>query len=198
MKQYTIVRRPEQLDWDQIPALQINELYNTEPVDIKAEARLCYDDEAIYVHLQAVEQNISAKYTGILDEVSEDSCLEFFFSPIEGDTRYFNIEVNPNGAMYLGFGPSIQGLCRLIPEYPEIFPKAEYTEDGWKVTYAVPHSFVRRFFPAYSPAPGKSIKANCYKCGSLKEPVHYMCWCPVVPQKCAFHNPSRFGTMYFG
>lgn len=197
MKEYIIVRRPQKLDWEQIPALQISEPYHTGPVDITAEARLCYDDEALYVHLQAVEQNISAQYTGPLDEVSEDSCLEFFFSPMEGDTRYFNIEVNPNGAIYLGFGPHIQGLCRLIPENPVIIPKPEYTQDGWKVTYAVPHSFVRQFFPEYSPAPGKSIRANCYKCGSLKEPEHYLCWCSVVPQKCAFHNPSRFGIMHF-
>lgn len=198
MKEYTIVRRPAQLNWEQIPALQINELHNTPPVDITAEARLCYDNEALYVHLQAVEKNISAQYTGPLDEVSEDSCLEFFFCPMEGDSRYFNIEVNPNSAMYLGFGPSVQELVRLIQEEPILAPKSEYTNDGWKVTYAIPHAFVRRFFPEYSPAPGKSIRANCYKCGSLKEPRHYLCWCPVVPQKCAFHNPSRFGTMHFG
>ena len=198
MKEYTIIRRPAELDWSTVPALQINELYNTPPVDITAEARLCYDNEAIYVHLQAKEKNISAQYTGLLDEVSDDSCLEFFFCPMQGDSRYFNIESNPNGAMFLGFGPSVQELCRLIQEEPVIAPRASYTADGWKVEYEIPHSFVRRFFPDYSPAPGKSIKANCYKCGALKEPQHYMCWCPVVPQRCAFHNPSRFGTMYFG
>ena len=198
MKEYTIVRRPENMDWSQVPALQIDERYQTPPVDVTAEARICYDDEALYVHLQAVEKNISAQYTGLLDEVSEDSCLEFFFSPMPGDTRYFNIEVNPNSAMYLGFGPDVDGLVRLIQETPILAPKAEYTDDGWKVTYAIPHSFVRRFFPDYSPAPGKSIRANCYKCGVLTDPVHFMCWCPVVSQRCAFHNPSRFGTMYFG
>ena len=197
MKEYTITRRPSQLDWDRIPALQIDELYQTEPVDVKAAARLCYDDEALYIRLQAVEKNISAQYTGLLDEVSEDSCLEFFFCPMEGDTRYFNVEVNPNSAMYLGFGPDIDGLCRLIQEESTIAPKAEYTKDGWRVNLTIPHAFVRRFFPSYSPAPGKSIRANCYKCCALKEPVHYLCWCPVVPQRCAFHNPSRFGTMYF-
>ena len=197
MKEYTILRRPQVLDWDQIPALQIDELYKTESTDVKAEARLCYDEEALYVRLRAVEKDISAQYTGALDEVSEDSCLEFFFSPMEGDTRYFNIEINPNSAMYLGFGPDISGLCRLIQEEATIAPKAEYTEDGWQVNLTIPHSFVRRFFPEYSPSSGKSIRANCYKCRSLIKPAHYLCWCPVVPQRCAFHNPSKFGTMYF-
>lgn len=198
MKEYTIIPRPETLDWSQIPALQICELFDTPPVDITAEARLCYDDQAIYVHLQTRETNISARYTGLLDEVSDDSCLEFFFCPMEGDSRYFNIEVNPNGALFLGFGPSVQELCRLIQVEPVIVPKAEYTQDGWKVTYAIPHAFVRRFFPAYAPAPGKSIRANCYKCCVLNEPEHYIAWCSVVPQRCAFHNPSRFGIMHFG
>ncbi len=197
MKEYTIIRRPEVLDWSSIPALQIDELFSTAPLDITAQARLCYDDQALYVHMQAVEKDIVANYTGLLDPVSDESCLEFFFSPREGDLRYFNIETNPNGALFLGFGPNVQELVRLIQPEPVIVPQTARTADGWQVSYAIPHSFVRRFFPEYAPVPGKSIRANCYKCGVVTPREHYMCWCPVVPQKSAFHNPSLFGTMYF-
>ena len=173
MKEYTIVRRPENLDWSQIPALQINELHNTPPVDITAEARLCYDDEAIYVHLQAVEKNISAQYTGLLDEVSDDSCLEFFFCPMEGDSRYFNIESNPNGAMFLGFGPSVQELCRLIQEEPVIAPRASYTEDGWKVEsrrremLPSPVFWPREFHGLYGPWGHKETRLSNFHFTSL-------------------------------
>lgn len=198
MKEYTITRINGAPDWSTVPALQINELHNTPPVDISAQAQVCYDDTALYVRLRAVEKNIRAELTGKLDEVCEDSCLEFFFSPIPGDSRYFNIEVNPNGAMFLGFASQVENLIRLIPEEAPIIPRPVRTADGWEVSYEIPYDFIRLFFPNFNPAPGGAIRANCYKCGELTDPKHFMCWCPVIRRPCAFHNPDKFGTMYFG
>ena len=197
MKTYVISKKPEVLDWNEIPALYMDTCLWNSPGQVEPKAQLCYDEEALYVRLSTKEANIRAEETGKYGMPCLDSCLEFFFCPMEGDIRYFNIESNPNGAMFLGFGPSVQELCRLIQEEPVIAPRASYTEDGWKVEYEVPHSFVRRFFPDYPPAPGKSILANCYKCSGLSATPHWLCWCPVVEQPCAFHNPSCFGTMYF-
>ncbi len=199
MDTYTIVKRPAELDWGKIPALQIDHWHQTEPMPISAQAQICYDDTALYVRLSAVEPNIKATYSGLLDEVSEDSCLEFFFSPKAGDRRYFNIEINPNGAMYLGFGPSINDLMRLIPEEKQIVPQITMTGDGWIVEYAIPYSFIRVFFPDFSPVSGDTMKANCYKCADAGEnnPPHSLCWKPVVPRRCSFHNPDCFGTMIF-
>lgn len=198
MKEYTITRCNGTPDWSTVPALQINELHHTPQVDIRAQAQVCYDDEALYIHMEAEEKDVRATYNGLLDEVCEDSCLEFFFSPIPGDKRYFNIEMNPNGAMYFGFGSNCENLVRLIPEEPAIKPVINRTEKGWNVTYAFPFEFVRRFFPEFAPAPGGFIRANCYKCGEKTDPKHFMCWCPVVVRPHAFHNPEVFGTMYFG
>lgn len=200
MREYTIIRRPADFSWDKVPALPIDQHFNTDPnIPITAQGQICYDETAMYVRLSAVESDISAVYTGLLDEVSEDSCLEFFFSPINGDRRYFNFECNPNGAMYMGFGSSVDDLVRLIQEEPVIVPTAQYTADGWEVTYTIPHEFVRRFFPGYSPAPGSAIRANCFKCGSLTPIRHYITWSAVVKlPRASFHNPDCFGIMYFG
>lgn len=198
MKEYTITRCNGQPDWSTVPALQIDELYKTPAVPITAQAQICYDDNALYIHMCAQEKNIRAEHTGPLDEVCEDSCLEFFFCPMPDDKRYFNIEMNPNGAMYLGFASSCDDLVRLICEQPVIEPVINRTETSWDVTYSLPFAFVRRFFPEFSPAPGGSIRANCYKCGEKTDPKHFLCWCPVVPRPCAFHNPDIFGNMYFG
>ena len=198
MKEYTIVRRPENLDWNNIPSLQMNCLYETEPLPISAQAQLCYDDEALYVRLSAVEEHIRAENFGTLDEICEDSCLEFFFSPMEGDRRYFNIECNLNEKLYLGMGSNVQTLVRFVPEFPAIHPKAQRTADGWETVYSVPYSFIRQFFPDFSPAPGKTMKANFYKCGDKTVQPHYLCWCPVVKLPAAsFHNPDTFGTLRF-
>ena len=198
MKEYTITRINGTPDWNTVPALQINELHKTPQVDIRAQAQICYDDEALYIHLEAEEKDVRGTYTGLLDEVCEDSCLEFFFSPINGDRRYFNIEMNPNGAMFFGFGSNCDNLVRLICEEPVIKPVVQRTDKGWNVTYSFPFEFVRRFFPTFAPVPGSFIRANCFKCGEKTDPKHFMCWCPVVPIPHAFHNPDCFGTMYFG
>ena len=88
MRNYTILRKPENLDWSTIPAASIDNLLWTPSVDITSKAQLCYDGEAIYVRLSAKEANIRAEENGPLGTPCQDSCLEFFFAPIEGDDRY--------------------------------------------------------------------------------------------------------------
>ena len=68
------------------------------------------------MRLRARERDIRAEYTGLTDMPCEDSCLEFFFSPRPGDSRYFNIEFNPNCCMYLGLCDGRDALVRLLPE----------------------------------------------------------------------------------
>lgn len=193
METYTIFKKS---DWNTIPALQIASPLFPSASGITAQAQICYDDAALYVRLSAVEHNIRAEHTGLLDEVCEDSCLEFFFEPMQ-DGRYFNLEINPNGAMYFGFGTSLQNLYRLIPETHPIHPVIARTEGGWTVEYAIPFDFVRLFFPDFSPAPGKVMRGNCFKCGDLTDHPHWLCWNPVPAERATFHCSEYFGTMQF-
>ena len=198
MKTHTISHISDTLDWAKIPAVSIDTPCQTPAVDISATAQICYDLEALYVRLAAKEANIRAEYTGLLDAPCEDSCLEFFFSPMEGDPRYFNIEFNPNCCMYLGIGSSIQDLVRLIPEEGNPFsPKASRTSDGWEISYRIPFSFIRRFFPDFSPASGKTIRANFYKCGDLTAVEHYFSWNAITGDVLSFHRPCDFGLLTF-
>lgn len=196
MKEYTIQRRSAVLDWNKIPALKIDCLLWTPEIPISAEAKLCYDEEAIYVHLSAREPNIRAENTGVLDFPYEDSCLEFFISPVHDDPRYMNIEINPNGCMFLGLGgPS--GFTRLLPIAPAITPNICRTDNGWNLTYALPCSLIRHFFPDFMPVSGGCIRANCYKCGDLTVQPHYLAWNPIPLPSPNFHCPEYFGRMQF-
>lgn len=198
MRTHVISKRPEYLDWAQIPVAAIDHLLWTPEVDICANARICYDENALYLHLSAKEKNIKAEYTGRLDEPCNDSCLEFFFSPIPGDNRYFNIEFNPNLCMYLGLGDGNGNLIRLLPEGENSFePKATRTEDGWELTYRVPFSFIRIFFPEFSAESGKRIRANFYKCGDETVQPHFFAWNRVTSETPAFHRPCDFGELVF-
>lgn len=198
MRTHTIPRKPDTLDWAQIPAVSLDQQLWTPPVDISATAQICYDEEALFVRLAAREARIRAELTGLLDQPCLDSCLEFFFSPIPEDGRYFNIEFNPNCCMFLGFGSGREDLVRLLPggENP-LRPQAAPTADGWEITYQIPVSFVRRFFPDFAPAPGRSIRGNFYKCGDLTPQQHFFAWNRITSETPDFHRSCDFGVMEF-
>ena len=192
------MKKPELLDWTCVPVAPIDIHLQEENVDISATAQVCYDEEALYVRLTANEKNIRAEYTGVLDAPCNDSCLEFFFSPIYGDDRYFNIEYNPNCCIYLGIGSGIHDLVRLVPGTDIPFgPKAVKTKDGWEITYQVPFEFIRRFFPDFAPTSGTKMHGNFYKCGDLTVQPHYLCWNMITSDPVSFHRPCDYGILEF-
>lgn len=197
MREYTITYTKEAPDWENIPKLDIDTVLWTEPAPIDAWAQICRDDRALHVRLSAIEPYIRAENRDPMQEPCEDSCLEFFFCPDPEDNRYFNIEFNPNGLMYLGFGSGAHDLIRLMPEDEPITPHVVRTANGWNLTYSVPYSLILRFFPNFQPVSGGCIRANCFKCGNLTVHPHYLSWNPVTSEKPAFHRPEDFGVMYF-
>ena len=166
---------------------------------IDAEAKIAYDEEALYVELSANELKLRKEQTGPLGAPCCDSCLEFFFCPEESENRYFNIEVNPAGCCYLGIGTSIDTLVRLHPElHPDLLSiRTEEDGDSWRVSYRVPFSFIRLFFPDFAPAPGKKLRCNFYHCGDDTILPHFLAWNRVETGKFSFHQPDAFGELVF-
>ena len=123
--------------------------------------------------------------------------MEFFFRPVENDLRYFNLEINPNGQMYIGFGPNMQELVRLALQEEDTLlqKKCNYTADGWEAFYTFPVSVIRVFFPGYELKPGMKIFANSYKCGDNTLIPHCISWNKVDPENVTFHQPECFGLM---
>ena len=200
MNTYSIKKIYTSPDWSAIPTLNIATPYLDTPNNVTASAQLCYNDEALLVHLWANEPYTRAEERGIVGIPCLDSCLEFFFCPEDGDSRYFNIEFNANGCMFLGFGSSVENLIRIVPEDPEqkFFPhQISKTEKGWEIFYSIPYSFIRRIFPSFEVYSGKRMQANCYKCSDLTEPANYLSWSPIVGEPFTFHKPHCFGTMIF-
>jgi len=203
MRTYTITKVTGQPDWESIPALEITESYRRalEDTPVRAWTQVVYNDEALLIRQWALEPVLRKELTGLLDEICEDSCLEFFFCPMEGDLRYFNVEHNPNCCRYLGFGSGIDDLIRLIPEEDNDGFCTRVTEfdGGWELTFQIPYHFIRRFFPDFKAEPGKVVRANCYKCGGKTENPHSISWNRVsMEQRCFFHQPKAFGRMIFG
>ena len=197
MKTYTITKCSGNINWESIPALNIDtQLWGTE-TDITAQGKVCYDEEALHVRLSAVEANIRAEEHGPLGSPCQDSCLEFFFCPVAEDSRYFNIEFSPTGCVYLGFGHDRYDLIRLLPEKGLFHPEINRTTDGWEITYSVPYSFLRLFLPNFQAVSGGHIRANFYKCGDRTVKEHYLSWNPITCENPDYHLSQYFGDLYF-
>ena len=195
---YTIVHTDATPDWDTIPTLDIDLQPWGDPVDISAWAQVCYSDDTIFVHMWAREADIRAFYTreDVTGDPYKDSCLEFFFSPIPGDDRYINIEMNPNCCMHVAIGTNRYDRVRMIAAN-DLTPISSYTDDGWEIEYQIPFSFIRTFYPDFNPQSGDQMRANFYKCGNLTVQKHYITWNPVNSSRPDFHRPQDFGTLVF-
>jgi len=199
MKQYTLKKVSGTPDWSAIEIAPIDTVQWLPDVGITAQAQLCWNDDAILVHLSAKEKEIRAENRGILDEVCEDSCLEFFIRPTE-DLRYFNFEFNPNCALYSGFGSGVHDLTRLLVRDPAatFAPKANRTEDGWEIFYQIPFAFIHQFFPEFKAEVGTKFYGNMYKCGDMTPQCHYLAWNPIQLDFPRFHCPEYFGRLILG
>lgn len=198
MREYTITRVSGKPDFSTIPSLPIDTLLWSPEVPITAQAQICYDDTGLYVKLSAQEPHIRAEEKGPLGIPCEDSCLEFFFRPMEDDIRYLNIECNPNGCTYLGFCNTGRRYVRQIFDESPIVPVVQMVDGGWEVSYKVPAAFVQLYFPDFQLKPGKILYANCYKCGDLTVQEHYFSWNPIPQEEPNFHLPEYFGKMILG
>ena len=198
MKTYLITKKQADLDWSRVPAVAIDTCQWGYWADVTAQAQLCYDEDFLYARLTAREADIRAEEHGQTAMPCLDSCLEFFFAPNTASTTYFNVEMNPNCAMYLGIGNDRYDLVRLVlPEDGNFDAEAVRTEDGWALTYRIPVAFIQRFFPEFKAESGAMMRGNFYKCGDETVKPHYFAWNPVECEDPDFHLPQWFGKLYF-
>lgn len=184
-------------DWDKIEAVTLEHQPWLVPCDIAAEAKLCHDGENLYVRMEAKEKNIRATLTGVLDQVCNDSCLEFFFAPKTDDGRYFNFEWNKLCNAYVGFGGERKTRARQILKNPkELFAPVSFdTTDGWGIEYRIPIGFIRMYVPEFTLS-GEAA-CNFYKCGDETEIPHYLAWANLTSETPDYHRRQDFGTLIF-
>ena len=201
MKETVICYKNGAIDWGKYPVLTIENPVIVEHTDVRAQAQICYDEENLYLHFTAWESEIRAEEEGLLGMPCWDSCMEFFFCPEEGDSRYLNFEMNPGGCLHIGFGASIETALKIVINKDDreanIFaPEIAHFDGGWELTYRIPVSFVRRLFPDFSLFSGKIIRANFYKCAEKTSAPHFLTWNIITRRgRSIFHTPAEFGLL---
>ena len=201
MKEAVVPYIPGPTDWSRIPVLDIPESVRPSDAQVTARAQICYDDDALKLHLSATEHQIRREEHGPLGLPYQDSCLEFFICPMDGDLRYFNFEFSASGCLLLGFG-SMEYRFRQVPseeQKQELFaPVIQMRPDGWDLYFQIPCDFIRQYFPDFQAVSGKTVRANFYKCGDLTPKPHYLAWNMITRKGMhLFHTPAEFGRLVF-
>ena len=191
---YTVPRTAG-ADWSAPQRVSLTHVGWLPPCPIAAWFQACHDAANLYLRMEAEEAPVCAARVGPLEQVSRDSCLEFFFAP-DGGERYFNFEFNPLGTLCLGFGAERPTRVRQVPKNLEQFRIEPFTTPkGWGVSFAVPADFVRLYFPAFTLLGEAS--ANFYKCGDDTPAPHYLSWSRMTSPVPDFHRSQDFGRLIF-
>ena len=197
MKTYEAIYMPaDNICWDNVTKEELL-CQPWETIDhIRTWFQLCWNEQGLHIRMQSVEKDILCRFDGLLDSVCKDSCMEFFFSP-QPDGRYINIEINPNGALYVGLCYERSKYARLVrTDMKNVLQLRTFTtEDGWGIEYTVPLSFLSLFYPDLNLQAGKQMRANFYKCGDDTVTPHYITWNHVGTPAPDYHQPAYFGQV---
>lgn len=200
MKTYYIesVSSYSQIDWEKIKKAPVDTyLWLTNGYKPETYAQLVFvKDYGFVAKMTSAESNPRAVCQHTDDLVCFDSCLEFFAQFVNGDDRYVNIEMNPNGVTLSAIGSdrydrkSVYGLTGSIWEVI-----SEKTPTTWSVTAKIPMEKLCNLYHANSTCfvPGYRFRGNFYKCGDSCEIPHYGMWNPVELDSPDFHCPTFFG-----
>ena len=91
--------------WKQIEPIQLNFFMGEKPNHFPVtQAKLAYDEAALYIIFRVQDRYVRAVAKKHQDQVCNDSCVEFFFTPENSIKKgYFNLEMNCGGFMLFRF-----------------------------------------------------------------------------------------------
>src|SRR5690349_8240940 len=92
---------PATWSWGDVPALPPFVLADgSGPAAQQTTARVCHDDEALYVRFDCEDRDIWGSYTRRDDPIYDEEVVELFVAPgAETPARYYEFEVSPNGVL---------------------------------------------------------------------------------------------------
>ncbi|OGR15547.1 MAG: diguanylate cyclase [Desulfobacula sp. GWF2_41_7] len=196
--------------WNEIPALSLDGYMGSRPDHFpRTEVKLIFDDEFLFVMFRVNDRYVRATAEDHQDNVFEDSCVEFFFTPRTDVSKgYFNLEMNCGGTMLFHFQTE-RGKNRVVIPREEcekitcvhslprlVDPKIQEPVI-WTVAYRLPIALLKEYTKMIPPAAGVQWRANFYKCGDKTSHPHWLTWSPVIAPKPDFHRPEFFGILEF-
>ena len=197
--------------WRKVEPLYIDVVKGAEPkFKPKAQVKLLYDDDYIYVCFHVQDRDIRAITTENYGRVWEDACVEFFFTPGEEISKsYFNFEANCIGTVIFRHQTGQKENVRLIEpsdlervEIAHSLPKGAIDPErggpiSWTMEYRLPLDILEKYRGIIRPAAGVEWRANFYKCAGNSSNPHSITWSRIEEERATFHRPEYFGVLEF-
>ena len=190
----------QEINWSQVPILEIDEYpWYQKGLKQKTAVQIAIANGNIYIHAKAEDQHIRSRAKNLMDPVYEDSCFEFFITPWDQRSeRYFNIEINCMGVLYMVWHDGPEKRLAITAEQSKLVTiesSLEGIEDigkenGWELNITVPISLLEEMS-------GYEIKkdiwhGNFYRCGGEADD-QYAAWNPLEFEIPNYHLPLQFG-----
>jgi len=196
--------------WNAIASLSVDNFMGDKPAHFPhVEAKVAYDDAAIYVIFRVRDQYVRAVRDTHQEGVYKDSCVEFFFSPAEdSEDGYFNLEMNCGGTMLfhhqsanrenkVNISPDDVAKIEVAHSLPKVVDPEIQEPTVWTVEYRIPFEILEEYHAMKPPVAGSIWKSNFYKCADETSHPHWLTWSPIDFPKPNFHLPAFFGTLKF-
>lgn len=151
----------------------------------------------IVITMTAEEKNPLRSFYKENDPVYKDSAMEAFlnFDIDNLQSRYFNFEINANGAMLSEFGSS--GNRRKINELTSCTAQCEavISEEGWQVLLKIPMDLICGRYKREPLKKGDIFSCNFYKISQDPTIEHYAAYSKVISEVPNFHLPEYFSNV---
>jgi hypothetical protein len=174
---------------------------------LATEARLCWDERALYVAFSCKDSDIWGTLTERDQPLYEEEVVEVFLCPT-GDLRhYFEFEVSPRNVLFDATIFSPEGDRRSMLVQTEwnapglesavrvagTLDRRDDVDLGWIAEIAIPFADLGLPGP---PLPGDRWRINLYRIerSAIEE---FTAWSPTLRVPPDFHVPDRFGTLEF-
>lgn len=190
-------------EWARARPVRLEHYWSGEvaPSERQGEARLLWDEQALYVRFVCAQREplivseqpqFEGKALGLWDR---DVC-EMFVAPRAGEPhRYFEFEVAPTGEwLDLAIRKTAEGRETDWNFYSGITTTARINAGSITLAMRVPWDA----FGGAVPLAGERWRVNLFRCIGAGATRGYLAWQPTLTPEPNFHLPEKFGWLRFG
>lgn len=193
--------------WAQAQAIELVLSEDGSPVSKHTTARMCWDDDHLYIAFECIDQDIWGAMTKRDDLIWNEEVVEAFLSPDCDLTHYYELNVSPRNVVFdteitasdddpPAFSGRIEwdiaGL-RTAVVVDGTLDIRDDIDNKWTAEIAIPFSALGRV----APETGEEWRGNLYRIDLSPEPAEFQAWSPTLISPPRFHRPSHFGTIVF-
>ena len=183
--------------WDSVPALSLSRAQDGADPLYPTRVRVLDDGSRLFVRFDCADSDVWATHTKRDAPLWEEEVVEVFLAAGRGvPTRYFEIEVNPLGALFDAIVLSPDGRRSTMSVDPSWDPPgiavrvSRVAPDGWSAEVALPWGDC---FPGATPA---VLRANFFRVERPRNgAAEFSSWSPTWADPADFHRPEYFGIL---